>query len=91
VQQYEAERRPVKVRVVHVLALPIISSPVEIGVTLETEPLRGAAEQTAAALLQEATKAVLVVLVVVGSKPAGQATRRRALGRAQSPENPLFE
>jgi hypothetical protein len=31
----------VKVRLVHVLALPIISSPVGIGVTLETEPLRG--------------------------------------------------
>jgi Universal stress protein family len=35
--------------------------------------------------------ALIVTEAGVGSRPAGQAIQRRALGRAQSPENPVFE
>jgi nucleotide-binding universal stress UspA family protein len=41
----EAERRPAKVRMVHVLALPMVSSPMGLAVSLQTEPLRRAAER----------------------------------------------
>ena len=41
----EAERLGAKLRLVHVLALPVASSPIGIAVTLETEPLRHAAHQ----------------------------------------------
>jgi nucleotide-binding universal stress UspA family protein len=91
----EAQLRNAKLRLVHVLVLPVVSSPVGIAVPLQTEPLRGAAERlldgtrrrilaehpdlaidvvvefggAAPALLQEATKAVLVVL---GSRGLGE-------------------
>jgi nucleotide-binding universal stress UspA family protein len=41
----EAERLVARLRLVHALALPVISSPIGIGVTLEIEPLRHAAQQ----------------------------------------------
>ena len=41
----EAERRRARMRLIHVLALPVMSSPMGIAVTLQTEPLRLAAEQ----------------------------------------------
>ncbi|WP_112237262.1 universal stress protein [Kribbella monticola] len=91
----EAARLGAKLRLVHVLALPILSSPVGIAVTVEFEPLHHAAHQlldkvsrriraehrqlvievvvefgaAAAALLQEATEARLVVL---GSRGLGE-------------------
>jgi len=41
----EADRRHAKVRLVHVLALPVVSGPMGVAVTLQTEPLRRAAER----------------------------------------------
>lgn len=41
----ETERRHTRMRLVHVLALPVASSPMGLAVTLQSEPLRLAAEQ----------------------------------------------
>ena len=41
----EAERRGAKLRLVHVLALPLVGSPMRIAVALQTEPLRDSAER----------------------------------------------
>jgi len=41
----EAERRRARLRLVHVLALPVVSSPMGLAVTVQSEPLRLAAER----------------------------------------------
>jgi nucleotide-binding universal stress UspA family protein len=41
----EADRRRAKLRLTHVLALPVMSSPMGVAVTLPTEPLQQAAER----------------------------------------------
>jgi nucleotide-binding universal stress UspA family protein len=67
----EAERQRTKVHLVHVLALPIISSPIGIAVAVDTEPLRSEAERLLDEVRQriraEHPSLVIDVVVELGS------------------------